>query len=374
MPVYKSTKPTKDGRAWFYKVQYPDQFNNIKVSVSKMYSTKTEAKDAERLFLNKIKDKNQIPSKMTIGDLWNSFLEYQDSRVRISTKRGYIHTAKYIEPLFKVKCTDLDLKTFEAWLDDLRKKDNLNIVSKNDKLKVFRAVLNFGRKQYNFDFNRVLSTPSRFKNPGAVRVEHNVFTLEEFNQFLSVEDDLRFQCLWKTLYYCGLRIGEARGLQWKDIDWNAKSIWIKKQVQSIDNCAGNWFMCDLKTKSSYRHLPLCETLLNDLKMYHDQVIKFTNYSDDFFIFGTQFGVVPISHCQAQRRKSANCKKAEVKEIRLHDFRHSCASLLIHSGVPIPEVSRYLGHASLTETLNTYSHMFKSDFMNIATSINNVVNE
>lgn len=373
MPVYKSKTPTKDGRAWFYKVQYPDHFNNIQVTISKKFATKTEAKDAERLFLNSVKDQNKIPSKMTIGDLWKDFLDYQDSRVRISTKRGYFHTAKYIEPLFKIKCTEFDVKQFEVWLNDLRNKDNLNLVSKNDKLKVFRALLNYGRRHYDFDFNRVLATPSRFKDPGAVRAEHNVYTLEEFNQFLSVEEDIRFRCLWKTLYYCGLRMGEARGLQWKDIDWDAKSIWIKKQVQSIDNCAGNWFMCDLKTKSSFRHLPLCDTLFYDLKAYHDEVMKFKNYNDDFFIFGSQYGVAPISHCQAQRRKTTNCKKADVKEIRLHDFRHSCASLLIHNNVPLPEVSRYLGHASLTETLNTYSHMFKSDFMNISDSINKAVN-
>ena len=369
MPIYKSKTPTKDGRCWFYKVQYTDNFNNIKVSISKKFATKTEAKDAERIFLTSVKDEQKIPSKMTIGELWDTFLSYQDSRVRISTKRGYHHTAKYIEPVFKIKVTEFDLQKYEAWLNNLRAKDNLNLVSKNDKLKVFRALLNFGKRHYNFDFNRILATPSKLKDPGAVRKEHNVYDLNDFNKFLFKEEDLRYRCLWLTLYYCGLRMGEARGLQWKDIDWDQKVLSVKKQVQSIDNCSGNWFVCDLKTKSSYRELPICDVLYNELKKYHDEVNKFKNYSDEFFIFGPDFGITPLSHCQAQRRKKMIAESAEVKEIRLHDFRHSCASLLINVGTPITTVSKYMGHASVTETLNTYSHMFKNDFDNVSNTFN-----
>ena len=152
------------------------------------------------------------------------FFSYQDSRVRISTKRGYHHTAKYIEPVFKIKVTEFDLQKYEIWLNDLRAKDNLNLVSKNDKLKVFRILLNFSKRHYKFGFNRILATPSKLKDSGAVRKEHNVYDLNDFNKFLSKEEDLKYRCLWLTLYYCGLRMDEARGLQWKNIDWNAKSI------------------------------------------------------------------------------------------------------------------------------------------------------
>jgi len=61
----------------------------------------------------------------------------------------------------------------------------------------------------------------------------------------------------------------------------------------------------------------------------------------FFIFGPDFGITPLSHCQAQRRKKTIAESAEVKEIRLHDFRHSCASLLINVGTPITTVSKYM---------------------------------
>ena len=53
------------------------------------------------------------------------------------------------------------------------------------------------------------------------------------------------------------------------------------------------------------------------------------------------------------------EKAGIRRIRLHDFRHSCASLLINKGANIQVVAKYLGHAKIDETLNTYSHLFKN---------------
>ena len=97
MPQYKSTAPTKDGRCWYFKVQYKDSLNNTKVFISKKYATKTEAKDEERKYINKVNEKKRAPIDMTIGDLWQKFLEYKDDKVRISTKRGYHHTEKYIK-------------------------------------------------------------------------------------------------------------------------------------------------------------------------------------------------------------------------------------------------------------------------------------
>ena len=64
----------------------------------------------------------------------------------------------------------------------------------------------------------------------------------------------------------------------------------------------------------------------------------------------------------------------VKYIRTHDFRHSCASLLINSGANVTMVARYLGHSQIDETLNTYSHMFPSALNNVICIINNLNNK
>ncbi|MDY5874456.1 MAG: tyrosine-type recombinase/integrase [Bacilli bacterium] len=77
------------------------------------------------------------------------------------------------------------------------------------------------------------------------------------------------------------------------------------------------------------------------------------------------------------KQTKNAFMARVKDIRIHDFRHSCASLLIDSGTNITLVAKYLGHTKIDETLNTYSHMYQNRLDTIVSIIelqNNRLND
>ena len=178
MPVYKRTdKKTKDGRCYFFRVRYKDSFNKNRVYESKMYATKTEAKDEERFFLNKIEAKNKAPIKMTIGDLWEKFLEYQDDKVKISTKRGYYYKSKYLKKMFHIVCNDFNIQHYEAWKKEINKIPTLKDVSKNDILKVFVTVLHWGMAHYNFNFSQVISLMTKLKSPGAIPAERKIYSV-----------------------------------------------------------------------------------------------------------------------------------------------------------------------------------------------------
>ena len=369
MPIAKSKTSTKDGRCWYFRVCYKDEFNNNQRYQSKKYLTKYEAKGAEAEYINNMKnDPIKVPEKMTLGDLWESFKKYQDDKVRISTKVGYRYVEKHYKELFNIKCVDYNIQHFEAWKKVMNKKD-MNDVSKNDVLKTFKAMLHYGVKIFNFNFNQVLALMEKFKSPGEKKKEQSFYVFKEFEQFLAGEDEPRYIILWKALYYCGLRIGEARGLQWKDIDWNKRTLWINKQVQSINNYSSSYYICDTKTSTSNRKIPMCDDLYNSMKNYYDELKKYRNFNDEFFCFGEDNGITPVPYSTARRRKVVIAKKSGVKEIRLHDFRHSCASLLINSGANISVVSKYLGHADINETLNTYSHMFDSALHSVVDVMN-----
>ena len=81
------------------------------------------------------------------------------------------------------------------------------------------------------------------------------------------------------------------------------------------------------------------------------------FEDNWFIFG---GLNPLSPSTIGRKKSKYCEKANVKKIRIHDFRHSHASLLLSKNVPITVISKRLGHSDIDLTLNIYSHMIPKD--------------
>lgn len=101
-----------------------------------------------------------------------------------------------------------------------------------------------------------------------------------------------------------------------------------------------------------RTLKMPEILVNSLK----KAKQLNGFNENYFVSGDAF---PISSNALADRKNTNCEKAGVKQIRLHDFRHSCASLLINKGANIQVVAKYLGHTKIEEALKTYSHLFIS---------------
>lgn len=208
---------------------------------------------------------------------------------------------------------------------------------------------------------------TNFTDPNERKKEMDFWTYDEFSKFISVEDNLIFKTFFKTLYYCGLRKGEARALDWKDIDFINNTLTVRKGLS--DNVNGiKYIISSPKTLNSNRTLPLSKELVNDLKKLKQSVMEYTNFKEEWFVFGNS---LPLGDDIIRRRKNNNCVLAGVKQIRIHDFRHSCASLLINNGADITLVAKYLGHTKIDETLNTYSHMFKNKLNNIIGLIDNL---
>ena len=113
--------------------------------------------------------------------------------------------------------------------------------------------------------------------------------------------------------------------------------------------------------SSYRTIPIPNFLLEYYKDLYDDCSSYYNFNDNWYVFGN---IDPLPETTLRDRKTKNAFKAGVKDIRVHDFRHSCASLLIDSGANITLVAKYLGHSKIDETLNTYSHMYQNRLKNI----------
>lgn len=111
-----------------------------------------------------------------------------------------------------------------------------------------------------------------------------------------------------------------------------------------------------------------EVLTNDLKTYKNELKKEKGFNNNYFVAGY---ALPIASSSLTDHKNYLCDKADVKQIRLHDFRHSCASLLINNGVNVTLVAKFLGHTKIEETLNTYSHMFSTALDNVVSIIDNL---
>ena len=151
------------------------------------------------------------------------------------------------------------------------------------------------------------------------------------------------------LYYLelstGLRRGELLGLKWTDINWNAGTLSIQRQIQRIKGVIQE---TALKTRNAYRTIALPEDTLTMLKQLKKQ-------STSSYIFPSPKG--GIMEPDAVRKKLKRLlKRAGLEELRMHDLRHTYATLALQNGVDVKTLSGILGHYSAGFTLDTYGHI------------------
>ena len=357
----KENKITKDGRSWVF-IQYSKGLDGKRHQYqSQAYMTEEEAIQAEKAYLNKYKDVEVNPH-MTFKEAYTIYYDYQKDKIKDSTLKTYRDRIKYMGLLDNVELVNLNWDLYQKWRAQINK-TNLCDRYKTDIQKFIKQVINFAEKQWDFNLRKFYNKLEPFKTPGALKKEMDFYEPEEFFKFISVVDDLRYKCFFELLYYCGLRRSEARGLQWKHIDFKNKLLTVSQQVlnPSNSNASTEWYISSTKTEASNRTIPVPTTLLNDLSELKKTNEKFSKFKLTWFVLGDD---IPMATGRMYFYRDKYAEKAGIRRIRLHDFRHSCASALISGAAPITAVSNFLGHSETTETLETYTHMFKKDLANV----------
>ena len=141
-----------------------------------------------------------------------------------------------------------------------------------------------------------------------------------------------------------MREGELLALTASDIDFTAKQIDINKTYQRLH---GEDVFTTPKTRKSKRKVPIPDFLCRELQ----------KYMDSRYMFDPGERLFPVTKSYLSHEMDRGCKNTGVKRIRIHDIRHSHASLLINQGCDVLILSDRLGHEKVSTTLNTYSHLF-----------------
>ena len=357
---------TKDGRKWYFYTYIYQPNGQRKKYNSKLYLTKGEASLAEKDFITKIDKKEINTVDMTFDDLYKEFYAYKEDKVKVTTMRTYKERVRHFEMFNNVKLRDFNINHYLKWRSYVQSLP-ISIKTKNHYHKFFKEILNYGTRWHDLNFTSIYNKMEKFSDPNALPREMEFYTYDEFKKFLSVEEDIKFKALFETLYFCGLRRGELRGLTWDNINFKDKTLSVVKNVVNENGDNGYWRITTPKTRTSTRTIPMPKALIDDLMKLKEQCKAYYSWNENWFVFGD---INPLHPDVLRRRKNDNAKKAGVKQIRIHDFRHSCASVLINNGANIMIVAKYLGHAKIDETLNTYSHLFKNKMDDIV----NVINE
>ena len=208
---------------------------------------------------------------------------------------------------------------------------------------ILSAILNFAVKYYNLPFNPV----SRVGSIGKTKGEGiDFWTLEEYKQFIACVDNPMYKMMFELFFYTGLRWGELLALTYNDIDTENGILSVNKNLVTVK---GKTIIQTPKTAKSKRKIALPHFLVEHLQEY---VKHLYGYTPDVRLF-------KIARTSFNYEMQKDCKLSGVKKIRIHDLRHSHASLLIHLNFSPTLIADRLGHENVTTTLNIYGHLYPS---------------
>lgn len=286
------------------------------------------------------------------------YIEDKKTILSPSTYAGYLHIYQTLH---------------EFYGDNLKLKDvtYLNLLDFYNYMKNERHVKNNSIKRYKEILSPALSLAYRDdlipKNPYEFmpKLKREKTKLEYYNKgelekLFEITDKTPIGLIVRVATFYGFRRSEILGLRWKSIDFNNKTITIENKVLNIKK----EIICSevLKTLSSNRTLPLLPEIEEPLLKRKSEIEKNKvlygscyNHKFDEYVFVNDIGdlYLPdfITHYFGDLLKKRN-----LKHIRFHDLRHSCASLLVANGVPMKNIQEWLGHSSYNLTADTYSHL------------------
>lgn len=278
-----------------------------------------------------------------------SFLKFLKNRLKYSTyETNERKIKKYILDFFIGKnIFSFEMRDYINWKIYIES-FNFSYNYKSSLHYCFTTFFDFCIIYYGIEKN-VAKIIGNFRNDDIKKIG-NIWTIEEFEKFIQVVDNPIYKCLFNFLYFTGCRKGECLALTFDDIDFENHTIYINKTItRFLKN--GKKIITTPKTKSSIRTISLDDFMFYEIiKLREYYITNYNNFNNSFYIFG---GINSIPFTTLKRKKDKYCDLANVKRIKIHEFRHSHTCLLYENKVPIQDISKRLGHTDISITMGTY---------------------
>lgn len=319
------------------------------------FSSAEEAKEWERTFL--LKATNEVNNNITFKELYVVYKDAKLSKIKSTSmyKVDQIVNLHLLPYWGGVKLNKITVDKVENWQAELLNisysKNGNNIKYANSHLEIiqtrFKSIIKFGITK-GFVNDMRLSMFEIAKRKDEIKKEMLFWQPYEFMKFIKEIDQHRFYTFFNTLYWCGLRSGEALALTWNDIDLDKRIIKIRKSYSKHGK-----IISTPKTDNSIRDVIIPEMCFKALLQHHETHKKIIGYSDNRYVFDFD---KPLDDNSIRYVKNRACQKAGIKQIRIHDFRHSHVSLLINQGFSPFDIAKRLGH-TVEMVNNVYGHWF-----------------
>ena len=340
MPTYFN----ENTQTWYCKFYYRDFMGKNHQKKKGGFQLQKEAREWERSFIRQ----HEGGPDMTFCELYEIYERDMQNRLRYSTmftKKHLIKT-KLLPYLGDLPINKIQPCTIREWQNLMRSYKDENgkgysetyLKSMNNQLS---AILNYAVRYYQLTANPCHAAGSM----GKKQVSHGLFwSPNEFHAFLKYfPNDSGRWLVFSILYYTGIRIGELLALTHDDFYPDKGILTINKTYRRIDK---KDYIAPPKTPKSLRVVALPPFLNNKLNIYIQKKVSYA--SKRIFTYSKYY---------ITKYMQEGCKATGVSRIRIHDLRHSHASLLIEHGFSPLLIAERLGHENIETTLNTYGHLY-----------------
>jgi len=352
LPTYKDEKTG----LWYCKFVYTDWTGTRKQKKKKGFKLQRDAKEWELEFLSKMSGS----SDMKFCYLAELYLEDCKARIKPTTYPGKEHIfRKHIIPYFgELKINAITATTVRQWqtkmINDPANYKKTYLKSINNQLS---AVLNYACKYYGLKENPVHVCGSMGKKKAD---KMDFWTFDEFQRFIAaVSDKPASATIFNLLYWSGMRSGELLALSLPDFDFGVEAVKIDKNYARLDQ---EDLILEPKTPKSNRKIGIPKHVCDLVSDYASRLVDYENNERLF----------QVTKSYLNKEMKRGCEASGVKKIRIHDIRHSHASLLIEMGCSILLVSERLGHENIETTLATYAHLYPHKDEQVVAKMNSLI--
>lgn len=374
---------------WYVVVGYKDEFGKPKqkwISTGlRVNNNKTKAKiEMKKILKNldlptQIEQSKEITQDILFVDFLNSFLQVKKQQVEPITYNAYTKQASCISSYFKnmrIKLKDLKPYHIKGFYRTLYERG----LSGNSVLHyhiLIRECLQYAFKNDFVNFN-VADKVDRPKTEG---YKASFYSIEEIEKLFDCIKDNEYKLPIMLTAMYGFRRSEVLGLKWDAIDFENKLVYVKHKIVEtrLDGKRYIQMSDKMKTKTSNRTLPLLpqaeELLLKQKALIEtNKQMLGKSYNKKYLDYVC---VDNLGRLILPNRLTHNfikiIKRNQLRHIRFHDLRHSCASIMLKNGVPMKQIQEWLGHADFGTTANIYSHLDYTAKQNSANTISSVFN-
>lgn len=283
------------------------------------------------------------PSTLTTGQWLEQWLEESKPNLAPRTFESYRQMLRLhlLPSLGKIPLQKLSASHISAY-----RTEKLKILSPRT-VAYTMTILSAALKKAVIPYKLIKENPAAYvEKPAYKKNKFIVLSEEETAHLLDVAAPTRYYPIILTAVYTGMRLGKIIGLKWEDVDLEKGIINVKRQLQPLRETKAN---TELGPKDeSYGEIPIPQELVEELRK-----LKNVNRPSGY-IFTTSNGT-PFLQRNLHRAIKKIAKDAGFPNLRPHDLRHTCASLLLAQGVPLPNVQNILRHKDAYTTAKMYSH-------------------